>query len=789
MQPAVCRGNRVFLKDPEVVLSRYTEEVLEKKTAGILISPFRLDKGIDPRLLVAADVLKRRAECGGGPSRSFDVKLVINHGGLRAFRRMSSAQRPQNKLLQQKDALQRDFQDFADKLTLSFASPPVFFFDKKYWSTVSEVFLALYEQDRLHRRRVVMPWCPRCGTFLDRDRRRSTEKETVRQQEILIEVKGGDTRLPVVFTDTELLGAVVGLAIHPDDKTYGPFTGRTAVLPLYRRQIRIIATEHETEVGVIRPVLPAYNQHDYDIAQEAHLSVIDIFDGEGKTNARAGRYAELSREEARDKILSALDELESLGETTEAVVEKSCCEICGGTLFHRIAYQWFVDLQVSPEEGTDAAGKEQATIVPKSFQSRVAEEAEGRSQWCISRQSCWGRSLPVWFCSSCDHYVVSDQRPESCSDCGCESFIPSSDKLASGFLSALWPLAAESWDREYREKEKDEIVFADTMLFGTHESELVYLTCSLLNTVAPEAVPSFIVGVKESTERGGLLSADYDPDTLRLAVLAEGPFEETCRQSSMLLGGVETFFNQSVASGCGGPVESDSLPLLERWLCHCFLRTAELSHRNLDVKRVGSFGTLLMRGALTPFVQDYIPRAGQRPSEYLAAVEAMFCTYVIPFLSLLIPETARRWYRTVTGRRLEAPAFPCEAGEAAGYDAVLLNRVQQMFEIERSLERRHALDDAMVLKGPDAEEAAFRELSEVFRCTQSQAALGHEFSTSQPYHGTLFGTMILLEPSEESNLEEVIKSLRTRSRIKKKQKKLQRDEDRLAEFINELRGR
>lgn len=745
----------------------------------LLVSPFRLGAELSPAPLIAADVLARWHRWLGN---ELNVAFAINHGGLWALRRVEGEGNPQQRLTEQREELEAILTQSTERLNLLYRPTIAFSLGPSYQEAGIRAFLELFERGHLKRESVVVPWCSACLTILDPNRKRDDRTETVQAHEILVQLKGSEKRVPVLFTHPELLAATVGLAIHPEDKKYGSLLGRSARLPLYGREVKVVGTAHQTVEGQVRPLLPAYDQADLTVAQAKQLSVVDVLDREGTMNAGAGRYAGLTREAARERVLEDLED--AIGETAEVEVTTVQCEICRTDLTFRLADEWFVDLGALKDRLDES--KVLDRLRPPSFRRCVEAEAN-REKWCINRTSDWGVGLPVWFCSSCDELLLVEAAPAQCTHCGSGAFTPSAEKLSAGFLASLWPLTAGGWVDE--EPEGEAAAEIDTILFNPEESEIAYLTLCVSGEFELERIPRAVTCLQRVPTWPA--SDGTDVDVVRVSALAGSGAEEALEETHALLAGLKAYVREVAPLGAAPGLPDREPPLLERWITSSLRRGVQLLDHSLQDRRVSHMGALLVRTILQPLLEVYAPRAKGRPSDDVAAVTYELSMRALPYVALLAPGTAGEIWNVLFDRPLTIEAFPHMVPGDDEIDRPLLRRVRLLLRLAAAFAAESGAEERAVLRGPRTLAASIVQASKAFDLTGIATAFERSCSPDTVYRARKFGDVVLLLPvdgEDSGNLPDVVRRLRKRGEeLKRRGGASRRLAAELAELIGDLK--
>jgi len=310
-----------------------------------------------------------------------------------------------------------------------------FTMDKEYQEAVKVAFKHYQEKGWIYKGRRLINWCPRCGTALSDlevehkekkgklwylryplKEQRKKEKRVDKHQYIIV----ATTRPETMLGDT-------AVAVHPEDKRYRQFIGKTIILPLVNREIPIVADNSinkEFGTGAVK-VTPAHSSADFDIAQRNNLPLIQIINEKGRITEQAGKeFKGLSISDARKKIIETLKKEELFEKEENYIHNISVCYRCGTSIEPLISSQWFLKMETLAKIAIDAVKSKQVRIYPEKWEKSYFNWLENIKDWCISRQIWWGHEMPI------------------------EN---SDDVLDTWFSSALWPFASLGWPQNCKE--------------------------------------------------------------------------------------------------------------------------------------------------------------------------------------------------------------------------------------------------------------------------------------------------------------------------------------------------
>jgi valyl-tRNA synthetase len=316
-----------------------------------------------------------------------------------------------------------------------------FTMDEGLSRAVREVFVRLYEEKLIYRDDYIVNWCPRCETVLS-----DLEVDREERDADFVYIKYGPLTLGTVRPETKL--GDTGLAVHPKDKRYKQYVGKTLEIPSVDGtvSVRVVAddaVDPKFGTGVIK-VTPGHDPTDFEIGRRHSLPIKTVIGFDGKMTAAAGKYAGMDRFEARKKIVEDMQALGLIDRIEPYRHAVGLCYRCKTVVEPLVSKQWYVNVKPLAQEAIKAVRGGKIKIIPRGWTKTYYHWMENIRPWTISRQLWWGHHIPAWYCERDGSIHVSRTDLTSCPECG-GPVRRDPDVLDTWFSSGLWPFSTLGW--------------------------------------------------------------------------------------------------------------------------------------------------------------------------------------------------------------------------------------------------------------------------------------------------------------------------------------------------------
>lgn len=321
-----------------------------------------------------------------------------------------------------------------------------FTLDEGLSKAVEHVFIKMYDKGMIYRGNRMINWCPTCKTSLS-DAEVEPEEEHSHLWYIRYYTKDKKEYITVATTRPETMLGDTAVAVSPDDDRYKDMIGKTVIVPLVNREIKVIAdefVEKEFGTGCVK-LTPAHDFNDYEAGVKHNLDIIEVFDEKGIMLDLVPKYEGMDLMTARKEIVKDLEDIRVLEKIEDYTHNVGKCYRCHNTVEPRISMQWFMKMEELSKPAIEAVKSGKIRFVPDRFDRTYFHWMENIKDWCISRQIWWGHRIPAYYCEDCGEIMVCKDEPKECKKCGSKSLHRDEDTLDTWFSSALWPFSTMGW--------------------------------------------------------------------------------------------------------------------------------------------------------------------------------------------------------------------------------------------------------------------------------------------------------------------------------------------------------
>ena len=476
--------------------------------------------------------------------------------------------------------------------------------DEKVVRQAHASFRKMFEESLIYRAEKLINYCTFHGTgFADIEV--SYQEEQGHLWHIRYPLTDGSGDITVATTRPETMLGDVAVAVHPDDKRYASFIGKTVQLPLTNREIPIIADDFvdpEFGTGAVK-ITPAHDPNDFEAGQRHDLPMIRVIASEGViTGEMPAAYHGLSVEEARQAVVKDLKEQGALVKTEDHTHSVGHCYKCGTVIQPLLREQWFIDMQKLAKPAIDALKAGKVRFQPASKQEQLIRYLEGIRDWNISRQIAWGIPIPAFQnVDEPDDWIVDERTDEEFLKLGDKTYRRDPDVFDTWFSSSSWPYATLNFPEgdEYKKfyplsvmETGADILFAwvsRMLVFGIYNTgEIPFTNVYLHGMVQDEH------GQTMSKSKGNVVNpiekvVQFGSDAFRMGIIAdETPGANRPYDESKLVG-ARNFCNklwniaryiESIVDDSAGKEEPTPQTAADHWVLS---RTQHTQKRLLDL--------------------------------------------------------------------------------------------------------------------------------------------------------------------------------------------------------------
>ena len=329
--------------------------------------------------------------------------------------------------------------------------------DPDYWRRTQLSFILLYKKGYMYQGTHPVNWCPHDETAIA-----DAEVDYVKRDGVLHYIRfpfeGTSDYALIATSRPEFIPACAVIEVNPDDERYSKYIGKTIVVPIINRSVKVIADECvDPKFGTGVVMICTYgDKEDVKTVIKHKLPVIMLLTENGRINENGGKYAGLFINQARAAIIEDLTAAGLLEKTEKIMQEIGVCDRCKTHVEILERKQWFMNTR----KLTDAVEKMANEIVwyPDYMKNRLIDWAKSLDwDWVISRQRLFATPIPVWYCKNCGELILAKEdwvpidpklenpRIDKCPKCGGKDFAGEQDVFDTWMDSSITCAVHAGW--------------------------------------------------------------------------------------------------------------------------------------------------------------------------------------------------------------------------------------------------------------------------------------------------------------------------------------------------------
>ncbi len=322
-------------------------------------------------------------------------------------------------------------------------------------------FIELWKKDLIYMANRPNNYCVDCNTTIA-DAEIEYEELPTYLVTNRFKVRGVKQDLLVATTRPELLAACQLIVVHPSDSRYKKYVGKTAVVPIYNREVPIRTHRSvDMKFGSGAVMVCSYGDyHDVMLFREFKLKEVVAIDLDGKMTEVSGKYVSFAVKDARSQIIQDLQDMGIAAKVEQIQHRTPLCER-SHTPIEIIPMEEFYLKQLEFRPSLKKLVKK-IEFHPEMHRKILLNWIDGLvTDYPISRRRYYSTEIPIWYCTKCGtphlpkpgryYRPWRDPAPfKRCKRCGNTKFVGESRTFDTWIDSSLSPLFITKYMKDRR---------------------------------------------------------------------------------------------------------------------------------------------------------------------------------------------------------------------------------------------------------------------------------------------------------------------------------------------------
>ena len=275
-------------------------------------------------------------------------------------------------------------------------------------------------------------------------------------------VIGAKQDLLVATTRPELLAACQMIIVHPGDPRYKKYVGKTAIIPIYNREVQIRTHRSvDMKFGSGAVMVCSYGDyHDVMLFREFRLKEVVAIDLDGKMTGVTGKYVGMAVKDARSQIIQDLQDAGVAVRVDQIQHRTPLCER-SRTPIEIIPMEEFYLKQLEFRPMIKRLARKMKFHPDMHRQILMNWINSLTTDYPISRRRYYSTEIPIWYCTKCGtphlpkpgkyYRPWRDPAPfKRCKKCGNTKFAGETRTFDTWMDSSLSPLFITKFIKDRR---------------------------------------------------------------------------------------------------------------------------------------------------------------------------------------------------------------------------------------------------------------------------------------------------------------------------------------------------